>query len=84
MFSKSEFPAGTPVSKYTYSGSQNINLFNSFNGQLDYALTYYFVDSETTKCNIDKFLINLLIKPITKNLLYYNADKWMQKLSAIS
>ena len=77
MFSKSEFLAGIPVldTRYEHSGSQNNNPFYPFNGQLDYALAYYFADSETTKRNIDKFFTNLLMKPITKNLLYCNVDK---------
>lgn len=32
---------------------------------------------------MDKFLFNPLMKPIIKNLLYYNTDKWMKKLSVI-
>ena len=28
----------------------------------------------------NKFLINLLIAPLTKKLLYNNADEWMEKL----
>ena len=85
-FSKSEFPTGTPVSdtRYKHLRSQNNNPFYPFNAQLDYELAHYFADSETTKCNIDRFFTNPLIKPIIKNLLYCNANKWMKKLSAIS
>lgn len=77
IFGKSEFSANTPVldTQYKYLGSQNNNLFYLFNDQLNYALTYYFAESETTKSNVDKFLINSLMKPIIKKLLYYNADK---------
>ena len=46
-------------------------------------LVHYFIDSETIKQNIDKFLTNLLIKPIIKNVLYCNVDEWIEKLSAI-
>ena len=46
-------------------------------------LAHYFADSEITKRNDDKFLTNLLMKPITKNLSYCNANNWMEKLSAI-
>ena len=76
-FSESEFPAGTPVSdtQYKHPKSQNNNLFYAFNDQLDYTLAYYFSESETTKRNVDKFLTNLLMKPITKKLSYCNADE---------
>ena len=69
-FSESEFLAGTLIldTRYEHPGSQNNNLFYSFNGQLDYALAHYFSNSETIKRNIDKFLTNQLMKPITKNL----------------
>ncbi len=76
-FSKSEFPIGTPVSdtRYVHHGSQSNNPFHLFNDQLDYALAHYFAELETIKCNIDKFLSNSLMKPITKKLLYCNADE---------
>ena len=77
MFSKSEFPFGTSVlnTRYEHFRSQNNNLFYPFNNQRDYALADYFAKSETTKRNIDKFLSNLLMKPITKKLSYCNANK---------
>lgn len=84
-FSESEFPAGIPVSdtQYEHFGSQNNNLFYLFNDQLDYALVYYFTELKTIKRNVDRFLINPLIKPIIKKLSYCNANEWMKKLSAI-
>jgi Plavaka transposase len=84
-FSESEFPAGIPVSdtQYEHPGSQNNNPFCPFNDQLDYALAHYFAESETTKRNIDRFLTNPLMKPITEKLSYRNADEWMEKLSDI-
>ncbi len=84
-FSESEFPVGTPVldTRYKHPGSQNNNPFYPFNDQLDYTLADYFTESETIKCNVDKFLSNLLIKPITEKLSYRNADEWMEKLSTI-
>ena len=84
-FSESKFLAGIPVldTRYKHPESQNNNPFYLFNGQLDYALAHYFADSKTTKSNVDKFFTNPLMKPITKNLLYCNADEWMKKLSAI-
>lgn len=60
---------------YKYLRSQNNKLFYLFNDQLDYILAYYFTKSETTKRNIDRFFINLLMKLITKKLLYRNRDK---------
>ena len=76
-FSKQEFPAGTPVSdiKYDYPGSQNNNSFYPFNDQLDYVLAHYFIESETTKGNIDRFLSDPLISLLMKKLFYGNADK---------
>ena len=84
-FNESKFPAGTPVSdtQYKHPGSQNNNPFYLFNDQLDYALAHYFAESETTKRNVDRFLTNPLMKPITKKLPYHNADEWMEKLSYI-
>lgn len=77
IFNKLKFPVGTPVLdiKYKYLGSQNNNLFYFFNGQLEYILAYYFANLETTKHNIDKFLINLFMKPMTKNFLYCNVNE---------
>ncbi len=84
-FSKQEFPAGIPVSdiKYQHPGSQNNNLFHPFNDQLDYVLATYFAESETTKGNVDRFLSDPLMAPLTKKLSYRNADEWMEKLSDI-
>lgn len=84
-FNKSEFLASTPIldTRYKYSRRKNNNSFYSFNGQLDYVLDHYFTDLETTKCNVDKFFTNSLIKPIIKNLLYYNISELIEKLSAI-
>ena len=81
-FSEQEFPTGTPVSniKYDHPGSQNDNLFYPFYNQLDYALAYYFAEFETTKGNVDKFLSDPLIAPLTKKLSYRNADEWIEKL----
>lgn len=76
-FSESKFSASTPIlnTRYKHSGTQNKNRFHLFNDQHDYALAHYFAKSETTKRNIDKFLSNLLMKPITKKLSYRNADE---------
>ena len=85
IFNESKFPASTSVlnTRYKHLESQNNNPFYPFNDQVDYALAYYFADSRTTKRNIDKFLTHSLMKPITKNFLYYNSDKWIEKLSTI-
>ncbi len=76
-FSRSEFPVSTPVSdtRYVLSESQSNNPFYPFNNQLDYAMAHYFAESETTKCNVNKFLSNLLMELITKQLLYCNTDE---------
>ena len=76
-FSESKFLAGTPVfdTQYEHLGSHNNNLCYHLNDQLDYTLAHYFVKGETLKCNVNRFLTNLLIKPITKQLSYCNADK---------
>ncbi len=80
-FSEQEFPASIPISniKYHHLDSQNDNLFYPFNDQLDYALATYFIESETTKGNIDRFLSNLLMAPLS----YRHIDKWIEKFSDI-
>ena len=77
MFNECKFLSGTPVLdiRYEHFRNQINNLFYLFNSQLDYALAHYFANSKTIKQNIDKFLTNLLMKPIIKNLSYYNVDK---------
>lgn len=54
--------------------SQSSNLFYPFNDKLDFVLAHYFAESEITKFNNDKFLSNLLMKPITENLSYCNIN----------
>lgn len=82
---KSKFLAGILVldTRYKQLKSQNNNLFYSLNGQVNYALAYYFADSETIKLNVVKFLIHLLIKPMIKNHLYQNTNKWIENFFAI-
>ena len=84
-FTRNEFLAGTPISniKYNYPGVKHQNSFHSFNDQLDYALAHYFAESKTTKGNINKFLSDPLMTPLTKKLSYKNTDEWMEKLSEI-
>ena len=84
-FSEQEFLAGKLVSdtKYHHPGSQNNNPFYPFDNQLDYALANYFVESKTTKSNVDRFLSNPLMIPLTEKLSYQNADKWIEKFSDI-
>lgn len=76
-FNSHEFPAGTFISdkKYKHPESKHKNIFYPFNNQLDYALAHYFTKSKTTKGNVNKFLTNPLIAPLTKNLSYKNAIK---------
>ena len=85
MFGESEFLAGIPVldTQYKHPGSQNNNPFYPFNDQLDYALAHYFAQSETIKRNLDGFLTYPLMKPITKQLSYHNANEWMKTVSNI-
>lgn len=61
--------------RFIYPESLNNNVFYPFNAQLNYILAYYFADSETIKYNVNKFLFNPLMKPITKKLLYCNANQ---------
>ena len=84
-FTGKKFPARTPVSdiKYNHPGLKHQNSFYPFNDQLDYALAHYFAELETIKGNVNKFLSDLLITPLSKKLFYKNADKWMKKLSEI-
>ena len=73
-FSKQKFPAGTPISNIKY---------DYFHNQLEFELAHYFVESETKKGKVDKFLSNTLMTPFIKKLSYQNADKWMEKLLEI-
>ena len=84
-FTRNKFVAGTLVSdiKYNHSGLKHQNSFYPFNDQLDYALTHYFTELETTKSNVNKFLSDPLMTPLTKKLSYKNANEWMEKLSEI-
>ena len=84
-FTGNKFPASTPVSdiRYNHLGLKHQNSFYPFNDQLNYALAHYFAESETTKGNINKFLFDPLMTPLTKKLSYKNADEWMEKLSEI-
>ncbi len=68
--SKSEFLVGTPVldTRYEHFGTQNNNPIYTFNNQIAYVLANYFAELETTKCNVDKFISNLLMKPNTEKL----------------
>ena len=85
-FTGKEFPAGTPVSdiKYNHLRLKHQNSFYPFNNQLDYALAHYFAKSEMIKGNINKFLSEPLMTPLTKKFSYKNADEWMEKLSEIT
>ena len=71
-FSKQDFPADKPISniKYHYPGSQTNKPFCLFNDQLDYILVNYFVESKTTKGNIDRFISIPLIALLTQKLCY--------------
>ena len=84
-FTGNKFPAGTSVLdiKYNHLGLKHQNSFYPFNDQLDYALAHYFAELETTKGNVNKFLSDPLMTPLTKKLSYKNADEWMEKLSEI-
>ena len=77
LFTGKEFPAGIPVSdiKYNHLGLKHQNSFYPFNDQLDYVLAHYFAESETTKGNVNKFLSDPLMTPLTKKLSYKNADE---------
>lgn len=84
-FSKQELSANIFVFniKYNYLEFQNNNLFYQFNNQLNYILTHYYAESETTKGNVNRFLSNLLLVLLTKKLFYQIADKWIEKLLKI-
>lgn len=85
-FTGNEFPAGIFISdiKYNHSRFQYKNSFYLFKDQLDYALAHYFAKLETTKGNINKFLFDLLMAPLTEKLSYKNANELMKKLLEIS
>lgn len=59
IFIESKFPISITILNIRYKNSrcQKNNLFYIFIDQLDYALVHYFAESETTKCNINKFFL---------------------------
>lgn len=77
MFSEFEFLINIPVlnTRYKHFRSQNNNLFHLFNNKLNYELANYFAEKKMTKYKLDKILSNLLIKRITKKLLYCNINE---------
>lgn len=77
MFSKYKILAGILIlnTRYKHPVDKNNNIFYLFKNQVDYILVYFFADSETTKCNIDKFFAHPIIKFITQNLLSRSTDK---------
>ena len=46
-------------------------------------MAHYFTELETTKGNVNKFLSDPLMTPLTKKLSYKNVDEWIEKLSEI-
>ena len=76
-FNDQEFITSTLVSniKYNHPRFQNNNIFYLFHNQLDYRLTKYFAESKTTKSNINKFLFEALMAPLTEKFSYQNVDK---------
>ena len=84
-FTRNEFLASTPISniKYNHREVKHQNSFYLFHNQLNNALAHYFVESEATKSNVNKFLSDLLMTPLTKKLLFKNADEWIKKLLEI-
>ena len=76
-FCELAFSASKHISdtKYHYLGFQNNYFFHLFNDQLDYVLVTHFAEFKTTKGNIDRFLCNLLMAPLTEKLSYRNVDK---------
>lgn len=67
----------TPISnqRYKYLRLKYKNTFYSFKDQLEYFLAHYFAKSEITKGNVNKFLTDPLIAPLTEKLSYKNANK---------
>lgn len=85
QFGSHKFAIGIPVlnKKYRHLESKCKNTFNLFNYEFDYTLAYYFAESETTKKNMNKFLINSLMASLIKKLSYKNANEQMEKLLKI-
>lgn len=85
QFSSYEFFIGTQISdiKYKHLESKYQSSFYPFNNQLNYALAHYFAKSMITKDNINKYLTDLLMVPLTKKLSYTNTDEQIEKLSEI-
>ena len=76
-FTRNKISTSIPVSdiKYNHLRLKYQNSFYLFNDQLEYTLAHYFAKSEMIKGNVNKFLSDLLITPLTKKLFYKNADK---------
>ena len=85
-FSRYEFFVGIIISnkKYIHLKSKHKISFYPLNDQLNYNLAYHFTELKTTKGNVNKFLIDFLIVPLTKKLFYKNADEWIEKLLKIA
>ena len=66
-FSDQEFAAGIFISniKYNHPRFENDYIFYLFHDQLNYGLVKYFAESKTTKSNVDKFLSEPLMAPLT-------------------
>lgn len=56
---ESKFLVGIPILdiRYEYFKSQNNNPFHLLHDQKNYILADCFIESETTKCNINKFYL---------------------------
>lgn len=85
-FTGNKFSIGISISniKFNYLGLQYKNSFYLFKDQLTYVLAYYFAKSETTKCNVIKFLCDSSIRSLIEKLLNKNANEWIKKLLEIS
>lgn len=84
-FSKHEFSVAKAILNFKYYllESQKDNLFYLLKNHVDYAITHYFTNFETTKHNLNRFLLNLLMTLLIKKLSYQNVDKLIEKLSEI-
>ncbi len=85
LFRCHEFLTGILISdkRWKHPRSKHKNSLYLFNDQLDYGLIHHFVKSEITKGNVNKFLTDPSMAPLTKKVSYKNTDEWIDKLLEI-
>lgn len=76
-FSSYKFLTNTLIldERYKYLRLKHKLIFYFLNNQLNYGLAHYFIESETFKGRVNKFITDLLMALLIKKLSYKNTDK---------